>query len=211
MASDRQQDPDDGAKVFIVDDDDGVRDSLAVLLESAGYAVETFASAASFLDAAASRHPGCLIVDIRMPGMDGLTLQRELNALGSPLALIVMTGHGDVPLAVQAMKAGAVDFIEKPFDVDALLTSLRDALARAARARRPAVAGPDVAARLAQLTPRERDVLNGLVAGDPNKVIAFNLKISPRTVEIHRARVMEKTGASSLSQLVRMVLEAEGG
>ncbi|MDR3516921.1 MAG: response regulator FixJ [Azospirillaceae bacterium] len=196
--------------VFVVDDDDAVRDSLAVLLESAGYRVEAFSAAADFLQSDAPRRPGCLIVDVRMPGMDGLALQRHLNAQASPLALIVMTGHADVALAVQVMKAGAVDFVEKPFDSDALLASLDDAMARVAHARRPAPEAAAFAARLALLTPREHEVLDGLVAGDPNKVIAFNLKISPRTVEIHRARVMEKTQASSLSHLVRMVLEADG-
>lgn len=196
--------------VFLVDDDDAVRDSLATLLESEGHAVEPFPSALAFLDAIDPRRRGCLLVDVRMPGMGGLELQETLNAQGVSLPVIVMTGHADVPLAVRAMKAGALDFLEKPFADESLLASIRAALAEDA-ARREAnkpQASAETLERLAQLTPRERDVLEGLVAGHPNKVIAHMLTISPRTVEIHRARVMEKMQAKSLSHLVRMAIEA---
>ena len=188
--------------VFIVDDDDAVRDSLQVLLESAGLTVEAFASPTAFLGSSAPERPGCLLVDVRMPEMDGIELQEALTAANRRLPVIVMTGHADVPLAVRAMKAGAVDFIEKPFDDEVIIETVRRALEL-----RPA-ANPEIAQRLALLTPREREVLEGLVAGRANKVIAFDLDISPRTVEIHRARVMEKMQARSLSQLVRMALEA---
>lgn len=188
--------------VVVVDDDDAVRDSLQILLESAGFTVEAFASPVEFLASPAPAEAGCLLVDVRMPEMDGIQVQETLNAGNSQLPVIVMTGHADVPLAVRAMKAGAVDFVEKPFDDEAIIETVRRALQL-----RPA-ANPEVAQRIAQLTPREREVLEGLVAGHANKVIAYELDISPRTVEIHRARVMEKMQARSLSQLVRMALEA---
>jgi two-component system, LuxR family, response regulator FixJ len=188
--------------VFIVDDDDAVRDSLQVLLESAGITVEAFASPTAFLGSSAPERPGCLLVDVRMPEMDGIELQEALTAANRRLPVIVMTGHADVPLAVRAMKAGAVDFIEKPFEDEVIIETVRRALEL-----RPA-ANPEITQRLASLTPREREVLEGLVAGRANKVIAFDLDISPRTVEIHRARVMEKMQARSLSQLVRIALEA---
>jgi two-component system response regulator FixJ len=195
--------------VFIVDDDDAVRDSLQVLLESADLPVEAFASPTAFLDSPAPGRAGCLLVDVRMPEMDGIAVQERLRAAKSPLPVIVMTGHADVPLAVRAMKAGAVDFIEKPFDDEAIIGTVHRAL-EIARQSQQAEPGPspETAQRLATLTPREREVLEGLVAGRANKVIAFDLDISPRTVEIHRARVMEKMQARSLSQLVRMALEA---
>jgi two-component system response regulator FixJ len=195
--------------VFIVDDDDAVRDSLQVLLESADLPVEVFASPTAFLNSPAPARAGCLLVDVRMPEMDGIAVQERLRAAKSPLPVIVMTGHADVPLAVRAMKAGAVDFIEKPFDDETIIETVRRALdiARLSRQAEPGPS-PEIAQRLATLTPREREVLEGLVAGRANKVIAFDLDISPRTVEIHRARVMEKMQARSLSQLVRMALEA---
>ncbi|MGQ9365533.1 response regulator FixJ [Azospirillum sp. ST 5-10] len=203
--------------VFVIDDDDAVRDSLLVLLESAGFAVEGFASPAAFLDSDALDRPGCLVTDVRMPGMSGLDLQETLARRGDAKPVIVITGHADVPLAVRAMKSGAVDFIEKPFDEDTLIAGVRTALARAAAAEAPPPAGPVPAApacppevldRFASLTPREHDVLRGMVAGKSNKIIAYDLSISPRTVEIHRARVMEKMQAESLPQLVRMSLSA---
>ena len=198
--------------VFIVDDDDAVRDSLQILLESAELTVEAFASPTEFLDSPAPRRTGCLLVDVRMPDMDGITVQERLKSAGSPLPVIVMTGHADVPLAVRAMKAGAVDFVEKPFDDEAIIETVRRALEIARDQARQSHAAPgpspEIVQRLALLTPREREVLDGLVAGRANKVIAFDLDISPRTVEIHRARVMEKMQARSLSQLVRMALEA---
>jgi two-component system response regulator FixJ len=198
--------------VFIVDDDEGMRDSLAMLVESAGFAVESFDLALAALDRCREKRPDCIITDIRMPGMDGLEFQEKLVESGIDAPVIIMTGHADVRLAVRAMKAGALDFIEKPFPDDAILQSIGEAIGKAAR-RTARPADPELAERLANLTSREREVLEHLVAGEPNKVIAYRLDISPRTVEIHRARVMEKMQARSLPELVRMaiVLGAEGG
>jgi len=195
-------------RVYIVDDDEAVRDSLSVLLESKAYTVRSFGSAPEFLAAAPSLLVGCMIVDIRMPEMDGLELQQRLIEGTLNFPMIVITGHGDVPLAVRAMKAGAVDFIEKPFTADAILNSLQAALARLETPNEKDPAAAAATAKLALLSPREREVLAGLVAGLPNKSIAYDLAISPRTVEIHRARVMDKMGARSLSQLVRLALAA---
>jgi len=195
-------------RVYIVDDDEAVRDSLSALLESKAYAVRSFVSAPKFLAAAPSLPVGCLIVDIRMPEMDGLELQQRLIERGLNFPLIVITGHGEVPLAVRAMKAGAVDFIEKPFASEAILDSLDMALARLAAPNAQDPAAVAAATKLALLSPREREVLEGLLAGLPNKTIAYDLAISPRTVEIHRARVMDKMGARSLSELVRLALAA---
>src|SRR6516165_1278905 len=174
--------------VYVVDDDEAVRDSLSLLLEARGYTVRSFAGAPEFLAAAPTLRPGCLIADIRMPEMDGLELQQRLIERGLAFPLIVITGHGDVPLAVRVMKAGAIDFIEKPFAAQAILDSLIVAFSR--------LDGPRerdtetlARAKLALLSPREREVLEGLLAGLPNKSIAYDLAISPRTVEIHRARV----------------------
>src|SRR5215471_3000670 len=193
-------------RVYIVDDDEAVRDSLSVLLESRAFVVRGFGSAPEFLAAAPSLPVGCLIVDIRMPEMDGLELQQHLidRSLGFPL--IVITGHGDVPLAVRAMKAGAVDFIEKPFTSEAILDSLEVALSRLTTRDEEEPAKVAALAKLALLSPRELQVLEGLLAGLPNKSIAFDLEISPRTVEIHRARVMDKMGARNLSELIRLAL-----
>jgi two-component system response regulator FixJ len=195
-------------RVYIVDDDEAVRDSLSVLLESKGFAVKSFASAPEFLAAVSSLRTGCLIVDIRMPEMDGLELQQHLidRSLGFPL--IVITGHGDIPLAVRAMKAGAVDFIEKPFASEAILASLEVAFSRLTTQEEEDPTKVAAVAKLALLSPRERQVLEGLLAGLPNKSIAYDLEISPRTVEIHRARVMDKMGARSLSELIRLALAA---
>ena len=194
------------AAIFVVDDDPHVRDSLAMLLEAAGYAPRSFESAAAFLASDAPTARGCLVVDVQMPEMNGLELQNELAARRSPLTVIIMTGHGDIPIAVQAMKAGAVDFLEKPFDEEVLLDSVRRALERASSAADHADAARDAQTHLALLTERESEVLNLIVAGKANKVIAYELSISPRTVEIHRSRVMEKMGASNLADLVRKVL-----
>ena len=198
----------DNAHVYIVDDDEAVRDSLSVLLESCAYQVRAFGLAQEFLDAAPALPPGCLIADIRMPEMDGLELQRCLSERSLSFPLIVITGHGDVPLAVRAMKAGALDFIEKPFSSQAILGSVATALSRlqADAGRDPAAVA--AAAKLELLSSREREVLEGLLAGLPNKSIAYDLAISPRTVEIHRARVMDKMGARGLSELVRLALAA---
>ena len=209
--------------VFVVDDDEAVRDSVAVLLECAGFQVESFDSPVAFLESGAPSRGGCLLVDVRMPQMTGLDVQERLAEQGHAMPVIVMTGHADVPLAVRAMKAGAVDFVEKPFEEQALIDSIRSALRRAGKTREAApapaqpapaasvtesAADPELQGRLDSLTPRERDVLQWLVAGKSNKVIAFELSISPRTVEIHRARVMDKMRADSLPSLVRMALAA---
>ncbi len=194
--------------VYVVDDDAAVRDSLTVLFEARGYTVHAFAAAGDFLAIAASLRPGCLISDIRMPEMDGLELQQRLVERALHFPLIVITGHGDVPLAVRAMKVGAVDFIEKPFAAAMILASLDSAIERLAASAAPDPAAPAALARLALLSPREREVLAGLVAGLPNKSIAYDLGISPRTVEVHRARVMEKMEARSLSELIRLSLAA---
>jgi len=194
--------------IYVVDDDAAVRDSLALLLETKGYAVRTFESASAFLGAAATLRAGCIVADIRMPGMDGLELQEKLIERALPFPLIVITGHGDVPLAVRAMKAGAVDFIQKPFSAETILMSAATALERITAAGEADEIGTGVMAKLGRLTVREREVLAGLLAGLPNKSIAFDLSISPRTVEIHRARVMDKMGARSLSELVRLGIAA---
>jgi two-component system response regulator FixJ len=192
--------------VHIIDDDEAVRHSLAFLLVSSGFAVRSYASATLFLEGLSSVQPGCVVTDVRMPGLSGLDLQRELLSRRIGLPVIVMTGHGDVPLAVEAMKAGAVDFIEKPFSEEKIISAIQAGLDRYARdAERNGAAGT-VAVKLAALTPREREVLDGLVAGLPNKTIAHDLNISPRTVEVHRANLMTKMAAASLPELVRMVL-----
>jgi two-component system response regulator FixJ len=189
--------------VFIVDDDEAVRDSLQLLLEAAGHSVQAFEAAADALESCRSRLPACIVTDVRMPEMDGLEFQEKLAAGGIQVPVIVMTGHADVPLAVRAMKAGAVDFIEKPFGDEAILASIEGALKR-----KPQVIDPALVERLESLTPREREVLELLVIGHPNKVIAHRLDISPRTVEIHRAHVMEKMKAKSLPELVRSAMQA---
>ena len=194
--------------IYVVDDDEPARDSLSLLLGTHGYTVRSFASAREFLNAAPSLRPGVLIADIRLPGMDGLELQQRLIECRLSFPLIVMTGHGDVPLAVRAMKAGALDFIEKPAAAKAILNSVAAALERVAEASEPDRLAAEVAARLALLTPREHEVLQGVLAGLPNKSIAYNLAISPRTVETHRARVMGKMRVRSLSDLVRLSLAA---
>lgn len=199
------------ATILIVDDDADVRDSLRALLESSDYAVRDHDSAAAVLSDPGLGNALCLIADIRMPGMDGLQLQEELNQRKILVPVIVVTGHGDVPLAVRAMKAGAMDFLEKPFDEEVLLAAVRRAKAAAEQSRSEAQAGEQAARLIEQLTPRERDVLKHLVAGHPNKVIAYELSISARTVEIHRAHVMDKMQARSLSDLIRAALAAGFG
>jgi two-component system response regulator FixJ len=194
--------------ILIVDDDADVRDSLRALLESAGFDVRDFDSAKAVLADATIAQGACLIADIRMPDMDGLTLQEELVNRKVGLPVIIVTGHGDVPLAVRAMRAGAVDFIEKPFDDELLLQSIKQALLFRKESRGQASLAQTAAARIALLTERERQVLECLVAGKANKVIAYELDISPRTVEIHRAHVMEKMQARSLSDVVRLALAA---
>ena len=198
----------------VVDDDAAVRRSLALLLRSAGFAVQAYESGEAFLKAADAAAPadglpfGCVLLDLRMPGMDGLAVQREMAARGLGLPVVVVTAHGDVPLAVQAMRAGASDFIEKPYDGEAIIQAAEAALARGDEDRARAREGAEAAARVAALTPRERDVLQGLLAGRQNKVIARDLGISPRTVEIHRANLMDKLGVQSLSEALRTALAA---
>ena len=193
--------------IFVVDDDAAVRDALKLLLRSVGHAVETFGSAQEFLDAYGEDRAGCLVLDIRMPGMSGLELQQKLNEKHSILPIIFITGHGDVPMAVEAMQAGAVDFIQKPFRDQDLIDRINQALEKDSSNRAALGERNDIRRRLETLTPREREVLDLVVPGKANKVIAGDLKLSQRTVEIHRARVMEKMQASSLAHLVRMVLE----
>jgi two-component system response regulator FixJ len=194
--------------VHVIDDDDAARDSLAFLFRTADVDARTYASATEFLAAAPSLTGGCVVTDVRMPQMDGLELLRRLRALDLALPVIVMTGHGDIPLAVEAMKAGAIDFFEKPFSDDAMLAAVRRALGRRRDDRAREAERDAVKERLASLSARERQVLEGLVAGKPNKTIAFDLGISARTVEIYRANVMTKMDAASLSELVRMALGA---
>jgi two-component system, LuxR family, response regulator FixJ len=201
--------PSEPHRIFIVDDDASIGDSLRVLLEAGGFEnVATYASARDFLERAGAVAGDCLLVDVRMPEMDGLALQTELAQRRSGVSVIVMTGHGEVPIAVRAMKAGAVDFLEKPIAEDQLFDCVRRALALGAAHNRRAEEASETARRLKSLTPREREVLEAMVQGHPNKIIAHAFGISPRTVEIHRARVMEKMEARSLSALVRAALEA---
>ncbi len=192
--------------VHVIDDDEAVRESLAFLLRSADLDVSTYESATAFLAALPKAAPGCIITDVRMPGLSGTELLQKLKEMGVAMPVIVVTGHGDVPLAVEAMKMGAIDFFEKPFDDEALLASVQSSLGSWGEQEAKEAERADVRARLESLSPRERDVLKGLVAGHANKTIAFDLGISHRTVEIYRANVMTKMKASSLSELVRMAL-----
>jgi two-component system, LuxR family, response regulator FixJ len=199
--------PTDGI-VHVIDDDDAMRESLAFLLKSAKVEVATYESADAFLARLQGLKPGCVVTDVRMPGMSGLDLLKRLRELNNPIPVIIITGHGDVPLAVEAMKYGASDFLEKPFDDDILLTAVRTALSDEAAGQEDQALRAAVLQRLESLSVRERQVLEGLVAGHPNKTIAYDLGISPRTIEIYRANVMTKMEASSLSELVRMALTA---
>jgi two-component system, LuxR family, response regulator FixJ len=194
--------------VHVIDDDDAVRESLEFLLRTAKINVRTYESATAFLNAKADSGPGCVVTDVRMPGMSGVDLLRQLKARGSTMPVIVITGHGDIQLAVEAMKIGAADFLEKPFDDETLLTSVKLALGRLEKDAQRETERAELNSRMATLSTREREVLEGLVAGKPNKIIAFDLGISPRTVEIYRAHVMTKMNAGSLSELVRMALLA---
>jgi two-component system response regulator FixJ len=194
------------ALVHVVDDDEAVRESLAFLLRSAQLNVKTYDSALSFLKS--PPQTGCVITDVRMPEVSGIDLLRRVRELGLPLPVIVITGHGDVPLAVEAMKLGAADFLEKPFDDDAMLAAVRNALSSGVENSERNAERIEINDKLAALSNRERQVLEGLVSGHANKIIAYNLGISPRTVEIYRANVMTKMNAGSLSELVRMALVA---
>jgi len=197
--------------VHIVDDEEAVRNSLAFLLTSAGFAVRVHQSATDFLAIAPSVTNGCLITDLRMPDIDGLELLRRLKAADAILPAIMVTGHGDIQMAVEAMKNGAIDFIEKPFSDEVLIDSITRAVERAAEQTRSAAAAEGVKQRIATLSDRERQVLKGVVAGQPNKIIAHELGISPRTVEVYRAGLMAKMQARSLPELVRMVLDMDIG
>ena len=192
--------------VHVIDDDEGLRESLAFLLRTASIAVKSFASAAAFLDTLPDPSLSCVITDVRMPDINGIDLLRRLKELKITTPVIVITGHGDVALAVEAMKVGAVDFLEKPFDDEVLLGSVEAALRQHGGQVKRESERAEIEVRLAALSPRERDVLGGLVAGRANKQIAFDLGISPRTVEIYRANLMNKMRAGSLSELVRMAL-----
>jgi len=194
--------------VHIIDDDESVRQSLEFLLKSAKLDVQAHNTASSFLEALPHLNPACVITDVRMPGLSGIDLLKRLKTVASSIPVIVITGHGDVPLAVEAMKQGAVDFLEKPFDDELLLKTVRSALNRMQKEAKRETERAEILDRLGTLSNRERQVLEGLVAGDANKIIAFNLAISPRTVEIYRANVMSKMAAASLSDLVRKALVA---
>lgn len=198
--------PSEKGIVHVIDDDEALRDSLAFLLRAAQIEVRTYASAVAFLDALPDARASCVITDVRMPGMSGIDLLRRLQELKIGMPVIVITGHGEVPLAVEAMKIGALDFLEKPFDDDVLLTSVRSALSRQDGETKRHTERAEIESKIAALSNRERDVLGGLVAGRANKQIAHDLGISPRTVEIYRANLMNKMQAGSLSDLVRMAL-----
>jgi FixJ family two-component response regulator len=195
--------------VFVVDDDDAVRNSLRLLLKSAGLAAEVAGSSSEFLSNYDIAQPGCLVLDVRMPGMSGLEMQHELNVRGAIIPVIFITGHGDIPMAVQAMKDGAFDFLTKPFRDQDLLDRVQKALEKDRINRVQLREKTRIQERRESLTPREREILELMTRGKPNKVMAADLGVSQRTVEIHRARVMEKMGASSLAQLVRMVMDLD--
>jgi two-component system, LuxR family, response regulator FixJ len=195
--------------VFVVDEDEAVRDSLRFLLKSVGLPTQTLASVTEFLQNYQPSQPGCLLLDVRMPAMSGLELQQRLNLLGATIPVIFITGHGDIPMAVEAMRHGALDFLQKPFRDHDLIERIQKALTKDAKTRAALKQHERIRRRLDSLTPREREVLALMAKGMPNKVMAAELGVSQRTVEIHRARVMEKSGASSLAQLVRMVMDVE--
>jgi two-component system, LuxR family, response regulator FixJ len=195
--------------VHIVDDNDGVRRSAAFMLKHAGYRVESHVSGAAFLKEARHAERGCVLLDVRMPEMDGLEVQQEMTNNGIDMPIVILTGHGDVDVAVKAMRAGAVNFIEKPYEKETLLYAIEEAHARLDRSHDKDMKANEAKVRLASLTGRERDVLNGLVQGYPNKTIAYDLGISPRTVEIYRANMMEKLRVRSLSEALRIAFIAE--
>lgn len=197
------------AVVHLIDDDEHVRRAVAFLLGTAGFAVRVHESAVLFFENLDSLQPGCIVSDVRMPGMDGVELQRRLREKGVTMPMIVMTGHADVALAVSAMKAGAVDFLEKPFDDEVLLKAVRTALAQYKETEHAEGEVSKIRTRLEALSARESQVLEGLLSGHPNKTIAYDLNLSPRTVEVHRSNLMAKMGARSLSDLVRMTMLAK--
>ena len=195
-------------KVYVIDDDEAMRDSLNFLLDSADFNVTLFETALTFLDVLPSLDFGCVVSDVRMPGLDGIELLKRMKAGNSTFPIVIMTGHGDVPLAVEAMKLGAVDFLEKPFEDDRLIGMIETAIRQAEPTARSEAVAHDIAARVATLSPRERQVMDGLIAGLSNKLIARDYDISPRTIEVYRANVMTKMQANSLSELVRLAMRA---
>jgi len=195
--------------VHVVDDDDAIRRSVSFALKTSGFQVRVYESGSDLLKAASDLETGCILLDIRMPGMDGLKVQEALKTKGVGLPVIIMTGHGDVTLAVRAMKAGAIDFIEKPFQKAVLLSAIEQGISRLKHSAANARDASEAAIKLQLLTPREREVLDGLSKGLPNKSIAYDLGISPRTVEIHRANLMSKLGVKSLSEALRVAFAAE--
>jgi two-component system response regulator FixJ len=197
-----------GKKVYVIDDDPAMRDSLDFLLGSAGFSVHVFDSAQVFLDELAKLEPGCVVTDVRMPGIDGIELLRRMHSGARKLPVIIMTGHGDMRLAVEAMKLGALDFLEKPFEDDRLIGMIESALSEQQNGSKSEALSADLAARVASLTQRERQVMQGLVTGQSNKTIAREYDISPRTVEVYRANVMTKMQAGNLSELVRFAIRA---
>jgi len=199
--------PDKG-QVYVIDDDEAMRDSLSFLLDSAGFNVTLFESAVNFLDALPGLDFGCVVSDVRMPGVDGIELLKRMKLGHSTFPIVIMTGHGDIPLAVEALKLGAVDFLEKPFEDDRLIGMVEAAIRQAETAARSEAITHDIAGRIATLSPRERQVMDGLIAGLSNKLIAREYDISPRTIEVYRANVMTKMQANSLSELVRLAMRA---
>jgi len=195
--------------VYVVEDDEAVRDSLELLLQSDDKPVKTYDSATAFLKSYSDAMAGCIVLDIRMPGMDGMELQKKLNDKHSILPIIFVTGHGDVPMAVDAMKEGAIDFIQKPYREEALLEKIEAALVQDRQQRKTLGEKQEIVRRVKSLTPREHEIMDRMIAGQANKVIAIELEISQRTVEIHRSRVMHKMGTHSLAHLVRMVLSVK--
>jgi two-component system response regulator FixJ len=193
-------------KVYVIDDDDAMRDSLDFLLGAADFQVTLFESAQKFIDALPALDFGCVVSDVRMPGIDGIELLKHLKAGANLFPVVIMTGHGDVPLAVEAMKLGAMDFLEKPFEDDRLIGMIEAALKQAALGVKSEAVTLDIQSRIASLSPRERQVMDGLVAGLSNKLIAREYDISPRTIEVYRANVMTKMQAASLSELVRLAM-----
>jgi two-component system response regulator FixJ len=195
--------------VHLVDDDDAIRDAVGFMLRTEGFRVMTYVSGVAFLAAAAKAPPGCVLLDIRMPDIDGLEVQRVLAECGASFPIVVLTGHGDISLSVRAIKAGAVDFLEKPFQKAALLSAIDGAFAQLENTQTHDLDAAEAMRRLAVLTPRERDVLAGLVRGQPNKITAYDLGISTRTVEVHRANLMHKLEVGSLSDVLRIAFAAE--
>jgi len=195
-------------RIHLVDDEESVRRSTSFLLRTSGYDVDTYPSGVAFLEKVEEAKPGCILLDVRMPEMDGIEVQAELGKRGVKLPVIVLTGHGDIGTAVAAMKGGAIDFLEKPFDRDALLEALARGFERIGEGDAALATKTDAERRIAALSPREQDVLRGLVRGHPNKTIAYDLGISPRTVEVHRANAMAKLGARNLSEALRLAFAA---